>query len=63
MRKLYRHMLTFFMITSLWQIASRITIRGEDKSWCIKSVCRHGKQPHMASAAEELAVANGQVSV
>jgi hypothetical protein len=45
------------------QIASKITIRGEDKSWCIKSVCRLGKQPHMASAAEELAVANGQVRV
>jgi hypothetical protein len=36
-------------------------IRGEDKSWVITSECRHGKQPHMASASEELTLKNGRV--
>jgi hypothetical protein len=36
-------------------------IRGENKSWVITSECRHGKQPHMASASEELTLKNGRV--
>lgn len=41
-------------------VASRIVIRGADKSWEYRgSGSREGKQAHMASAAEELIAATG----
>lgn len=33
--------------------ASSIPIRGHDRSWAVEG-CLHGKQPHMASAIEEI---------
>ena len=35
-------------------IASSIPIRGHDRSWTCEGCCMEGKQPHMASAVEEI---------